>query len=79
MAAAVLAFTNGEIYLYLVDTNEIKEGGVLNGNIIAAKWSPNEEFFAVATDEGELILFNPDFDILHQKPIDDDDMTFEKD
>jgi hypothetical protein len=64
LAAAVMAFNNGEIYLYLVEANEIKEGGVLNGNIIAAKWSPNEEYFAVATDEGELILFNPDFDIL---------------
>ena len=74
LQAAVIALSNGEIYIY---DKEVKEAGVLDGNILAAKWSPNEESYAVAVDNGQLYLFTPEFDILYEMPIDDDDLTFE--
>ena len=76
ISAAVLAFSNGEIYLYENESKKVKEAGVIDGDILACKWSPNEEHFAVASDNGQLYLFTPDFDILYEVDIDDGDLTF---
>ena len=76
LEAAVLAFSNGEIYLFDIQTKAVKEAGMVDGAIIAAKWSPNEEYYAVATDEGKLMLFTPEWDVLYDKEIDDGDLTF---
>ena len=72
LMSVVLALSDGEIFLY---EKEFKEAGVLNGNILAAKWSPNEEYYAVTCDNGQLYLFTPEFDELYEVPIDDGDMT----
>ena len=78
MEGVVMAYSSGQILLYKHETNQILEvGGVPDAAIIAAKWSPNQEYYAVATDEGKLLLFTPEWDVLYEKDIDDGDMTFE--
>ena len=67
LASAVMAFSNGEIHFYEVETKQTKDAGVLGGNILAAKWSPNEEYYAVASNNGSLYLFTPEFDILYEE------------
>lgn len=77
MEGVVMAYSSGQICLYEVGTQQLKEvGGVPDAAIIAAKWSPNEEYYAVATDEGKIMLFTPEWDVLYEKEIDDDDLTF---
>lgn len=76
ISAAVLSFNNGEIFLYENESKQVKEAGVIDGDILASKWSPNEDFFAVASDNGQLYLFTPEFDILYEVEIDDGDLTF---
>lgn len=75
--AAVLAFSNGEIYFFEPATKEVKDAGVLSGSILAARWSPNEEYYAVASGNGQLYMFTPEFDILYECAIDDGDLTFD--
>jgi len=71
-----MAFSNGEIHFYEVETKEAKDAGVLDGNILAAKWSPNEERYAVASSNGVIYMFSPEFDMICQAEIDDQDLTF---
>ena len=74
LEAAVLAFSNGEIYFFEPATKQVKDAGVLSGSILAARWSSNEEYYMVASGNGQLCMFTPD--ILYECAIDDDNLTF---
>ena len=52
LMAVVLALSNGEINLFEPETKKVKEAGAIDGQILAAKWSPNEEYYAVASANG---------------------------
>ena len=52
LQAVVLAFNNGEIYFFEPGTKQVKDAGVLDGSILAASWSPNEEYYIVASGNG---------------------------
>jgi len=69
---------NMYIYRHFNDNPEtkIEEVGEIADGILAAAWSPNQEYLAVATRQNLLILFSPEFDICSEAPIDDNDMTF---
>jgi len=62
----------------LVEGKEWKEVGELGDGILTASWAPNQEYFAVATGAGKLVVFTPEFDVLYEAEIDDGDLTFKE-
>jgi hypothetical protein len=50
--------------------------GTITDGIIAGSWSPNQEYFAVASGAGKLIIFTPEFEVSLEANIDDGDLTF---
>ena len=71
-----MTFASGD--MYLVEGTEWKEVGEIADGILAGSWAPNQEYFAVASKAGKLLVFTPEFDVLYEAEIDDDDMTFKE-
>ena len=65
------------MFLYRVDGQEIEEVGTITDGIIAASWSPNQEYCAVASGKGKLMIFTPEFEVSLEANIDDGDLTFQ--
>ena len=73
-----MSYSNGSMFLFKVDSKEVEEVGVLPAGILTGGWSPNQEYLAIASKDGKLMLFTPEFDVLHEPQIDDDDLTFDE-
>lgn len=78
LSALILCFDCGEIYQFSSETKKLEEVGGIDSDIVAAKWAPNEEFFAVVSAEAELYLLTPEWDVLYRVPLDDNDETWGK-
>lgn len=76
----MFTYACGNMYIYRPwrDDQEakIEEVGEITDGIMAAAWSPNQEYLAVTTRQNLLIVFSPEFEICSESPIDDNDMTF---
>lgn len=73
----VICFASGS--MFQVKDKTWEEVGELGDGILTGCWAPNQEYFAVATGAGNLIVFTPEFDVLYEAKIDDDDLTFKAD
>ena len=69
-----MCFASGA--MNLTEAAEWKEVGELGDGILTGSWAPNQEYFAVATCAGKLIVFTPEFDVLYEADVDDGDLTF---
>jgi len=72
----VLSFASG--VMYLTEGASWKEVGEIGDGILTGSWAPNQEYLAIATGAGKLIVFTPEFDVLYEASIDDDDHTFKE-
>ena len=74
-----MSYSNGDMYLFKIESKQVDEVGVLADGILTGSWAPNQEYLAIASKGGKLLLFTPEFDVLYEAEIDDNDLTFEKD
>ena len=72
----VMSFASGA--MYLTEGASWKEVGEIGDGIITGSWAPNQEYLAIATGAGKLIVFTPEFDVLYEASIDDNDLTFKQ-
>ena len=70
-----MSFENGA--MYLAEQAQWKEAGEIGDGILTGSWAPNQEYLAIATKAGKLLIFTPEFDVLYEADIDDDDLTFD--
>ena len=64
--------------MYLHTQGAWTEVGELGDGILTGSWAPNQEYLAVATKAGNLLVFTPEFDVLYEAEIDDGDLTFKE-
>lgn len=62
----VMSYSNGSMFLFKVDSKEVEEVGVLPDGILTGSWAPNQEYLAIASKSGKLLLFTPEFDVMHE-------------
>lgn len=72
----MFTYACGNMLQFKIQDSWIEEVGEITVGILAAAWSPNQELLAIATRKNELILFSPEFEIVSESQIDDNDLTF---
>ena len=69
-------YMSGAMYLLRTSEKTVEEVGDIPDGILAAAWSPNQDYLAVAS-KTQLLLLTPEFEVPMEQALDDDDMTFE--
>lgn len=74
--ATILVLRNGD--LVKIEDSSVEIVGTVDGGIIAASWSPDEEVLALCTEQGSVLLMTRDFDPIHETNFSVDDLKASK-
>ncbi|KRX06033.1 WD40-repeat-containing domain [Pseudocohnilembus persalinus] len=72
LESLVIVTDKGMILQLKVNDQEIEPVGMIDGGILGAQWSPNQEQLIIASRSSNLVSLNTNFDILNEVPIDEE-------
>ena len=86
LQGVVVTYSEGNMFLFKCDPSSnqkvidsedaVQDVGEMEDGFLTGCWAPNQEYLALATKTGKLIVLTPEFDVLYEAPIDDGDLTF---